>query len=101
MSEELAWRAEQSVAWEKAHGTVPALLAEARRVVDGNLEAALRKRGFMPVRLLPQGKAWISPDADKGKLNLAIDVNKLAHDMLPGLEAALHEALGAMAKTED
>ena len=31
MSEELAWRAEQSVAWEKAHGTVQALLAEALR----------------------------------------------------------------------
>ena len=78
MSEELAWRAVQSFTWEKAHGTVNALLAEGRRVLDGNLEAALRKRGFLSVRMLPQGTAWISPDADKKKLNLAIDVKKVA-----------------------
>jgi hypothetical protein len=101
MSEELAWRAVQSFAWEEAHGTVKALLAESRRVFDGDLEAALRNHGYLPVRMLPQGKAWISPDADRRKLNLAIDVRKLAHDMLPGIEKALHDALGALAKAED
>lgn len=98
MSEELAWRAEQAIAWEKAHGTIQGLLAEARRITDRNIEAELRKRGFTPVRLLPQGKAWVSPDADKAKLNLAIDVDKLAIEMLPSIKAGLHEALGNLAK---
>ena len=101
MSEEMAWRAEQSFAWEKTRGTMQSWLAEGRRILAGSVEAALRKRGFLPVGLLPQGTAWISPDADKEKLNLVIDVKKVAHDMLPGLETALREALGNLAKTED
>jgi hypothetical protein len=101
MGEELAWRVEHSFEWEKARGTIQGWLTEGRRVLEGNVEAAFRKRGFIPVALLPQGTAWLSPDADKERLNLAIDVKKVAHDMLPGLETALRGALGALAKTED
>src|SRR5262245_39733890 len=100
VSEEAVWRTQQSYEWEARFGEARAVLAESRRIFDANLEAALRKRGYLPVAMLPQGKAWISPDADKEKLNLAIDVTKLAHDMLPGLETALRYALGNLAKTE-
>src|SRR5262245_21050150 len=99
-SEELIWRAQQSYEWEAARGTIQAWLAEARRAHEGSLEAALRNRGYLSVAMLPQGTAWISPDADKEKMNLAIDATKLAQDMLPGLVTALREALGNLAKTE-
>jgi hypothetical protein len=99
VSEEAVWRTQQSYEWEARFGDVRAILAEGRRIFESNLEAALRKRGYLSVALFPQGKAWISPDADKKKLNLVIDVTKVAHDMLPGLEAALRGALGNLAKT--
>lgn len=98
MSEELAWQAEQAIAWEEAHGTIRGLLAETRRITESNADQWLHKLGYLPVHMLPRGKAWISPDADRAKLNLAIDVDKLAIAMLPSIKAGLHEALGDLAK---
>jgi hypothetical protein len=60
MSDELAWRAAVSFEWEKAFGEARKVVAEAHRIIEGDLRGALRANGFTPIYDLA-GTYWKEP----------------------------------------
>jgi hypothetical protein len=64
LGEELVWRAQKSLEWEKAFGDARAVLADAYRAASENLQARLqeelRRQGYRQVRGM-NGSAWFEP----------------------------------------
>jgi hypothetical protein len=60
LSEELAFRADQSFAWEKAAGEARALIDNANRVMAGTLRQAMIDAGYTPIGT-SDGIVWAEP----------------------------------------
>ena len=64
MSEEMAWLIANGFQWQEAFGDRVQMLKEAKaevdRMVRGNFEAEMRRRGWVPVHGSP---AWLPPEA--------------------------------------
>lgn len=100
MNSEMIERLERSFEWERATMTAKQWLADARKVVDGQLEAALRQAGYTPITGIPGGRYWASPDTDLSKINMGINVTQVVNDIQPDLVRALALALGKFAKKD-
>jgi uncharacterized protein (DUF1778 family) len=62
MSDELAFRAMQSFAWEKAHGTARKLIDNAYRITMGTLRQAMVDAGYTAVHG-SGGTLWAEPQS--------------------------------------
>jgi hypothetical protein len=62
ISEEVVWRARQSFEWEKQFGDVRRLLADAQRVISGQLRTAMVDAGYTPVHDFG-GTVWHEPQS--------------------------------------
>jgi hypothetical protein len=89
ISEEVVWRTGNSFEWEKAHGDIRALMAQAERVAAEDLPARLRATGYQCVRGVG-GAAWFEPGVNAA----AWVVNNLNKDVIEEmLERAAVRAL--------
>jgi hypothetical protein len=100
MNAELIHKIVQAFEWEEARGTVQQWISDSRVATIKELESAMRKFGYTPISMLPQGRMWASPDADLSTLNLAIDAESVVKAMQPALVQALAQALGKLAKKD-
>jgi hypothetical protein len=48
LSEEIEWRVEQLFQWEQAFGDIQTMLAQAKEITEGGLDAALRRAKYIP-----------------------------------------------------
>ena len=89
MSEELAWRAEQSFEWEKAHGDRRRMLAETRAILEGQQQAGLSKAGWTKVAGIG-GDAWFPPGVNYARWIVDNSNRAVIEEML---DRAAHRAL--------
>jgi hypothetical protein len=110
MSDELAWRVGISFEWEKVFGTVTKMINDNARMLEGDLRAGLRMKGWIPVPDLT-GTMWLEPgmpippmkgEMPDGLKEAIVDAVRQAKGEMPdGLKEAIIDAVRqAIAETK-
>jgi hypothetical protein len=79
LSEELAFRADQSFAWEEAFVSIQKLFADAKSAIAGELGQALREASYTPIHT-SGGIVWAEPESAISK-GYAEEVKKWLGEM--------------------